>query len=179
MAVYTKTGDEGTTSLVGGKRVSKCCVRLEAYGTVDELNSNMGLLHAMCADETVRNVIVECQNVLFAIGAQLATEDAGGEYDGEPLVRAIERRIDEFQQGLPAWSGFTLPGGAQSAAQAHVCRTVCRRAERCILVLNGEKAVSRWILKYMNRLSDLLYVMALRENQIQGMEEKRWEKAFP
>ena len=179
MAVYTKTGDDGTTSLVGGKRVSKCCVRLDAYGTVDELNSNMGLLHALCADKTVRNIIIECQNVLFAIGAQLATEDAAGEYDGEPLVRAVECRIDDFQRILPPWRGFTLPGGAQSAAQAHVCRTVCRRAERCILVLNGEKTVSPWILKYMNRLSDLLYVMALRENQVQGMEEKRWEKEFP
>ena len=176
MAVYTKTGDDGTTSLVGGKRVSKCCVRLDAYGTVDELNSNMGLLHALCADETVRNIIIECQNVLFAIGAQLATEDAAGEYDGEPLVRAVECRIEDFQQGLPPWRGFTLPGGAQSAAQAHVCRTVCRRAERCILLLNREKEVSPWILKYINRLSDLLYVLALRENWLQGREEIIWRK---
>ena len=88
MAVYTKTGDNGTTSLVGGKRVSKCCVRLDAYGTVDELNSNMGLLHALCVDETARNVIVDCQNVLFDIGARLATEDGDVDNEGEPLVQA-------------------------------------------------------------------------------------------
>lgn len=176
MAVYTKTGDNGTTSLVGGKRVSKCCVRLDAYGTVDELNSNMGLLHALCVDETARNVIVDCQNVLFDIGARLATEDGGVDNEGEPLVQALERSIDEFQRVLPPWRGFTLPGGVQSAAQAHVCRTVCRRAERCILLLNREKEVSPWILKYINRLSDLLYVLALHENWLQGREEIIWRK---
>ena len=176
MAIYTKTGDCGMTSLVGGKRVSKCCVRLEAYGTVDELNSNLGLLHALCVDETARNVIIECQNVLFDIGAQLASENVAADYDGEPLVQAIECRIDEFQNELPGWRGFTLPGGVQSAAQAHVCRTVCRRAERCILRLGEEARVAAWILQYINRLSDLLYVIALRENMLQGKQEVIWRK---
>lgn len=176
MAIYTKTGDCGMTSLVGGKRVSKCCVRLEAYGTVDELNSNMGLLCALCCDETVRNVIVDCQNVLFDIGARLATEDGDVDNDGEPLVQALERSIDEFQRVLPPWRGFTLPGGVQSAAQAHVCRTVCRRAERCILRLGNEARVAVWILQYINRLSDLLYVIALRENMLHGKQEVIWRK---
>ncbi len=176
MAIYSKTGDCGMTSLVGGKRVSKCCVRLEAYGTVDELNSNMGLLHALCVDETVRNVIVDCQNVLFDIGARLATEDGDVDNEGEPLVQALERSIDEFQRVLPPWRGFTLPGGVQSAAQAHVCRTVCRRAERCILRLGNEARVAAWILQYINRLSDLLYVIALRENMSHGKQEVIWRK---
>lgn len=176
MAIYSKTGDCGMTSLVGGKRVSKCCVRLEAYGTVDELNSNMGLLHALCVDETVRNVIVDCQNVLFDIGARLATEDGDVDNEGEPLVQALERSIDEFQRVLPPWRGFTLPGGVQSAAQAHVCRTVCRRAERCILRLGNEARVAAWILQYINRLSDLLYVIALRENMLHGKQEVIWRK---
>ncbi|MCR5334279.1 MAG: cob(I)yrinic acid a,c-diamide adenosyltransferase [Bacteroidaceae bacterium] len=176
MAIYTKTGDCGMTSLVGGKRVSKCCVRLEAYGTVDELNSNMGLLHALCCDETARNVIVDCQNVLFDIGARLATEDGDVDNEGELLVQALERSIDEFQRVLPPWRGFTLPGGVQSAAQAHVCRTVCRRAERCILRLGNEARVAAWILQYINRLSDLLYVIALRENMLHGKQEVIWRK---
>ena len=176
MAIYTKTGDCGMTSLVGGKRVSKCCVRLEAYGTVDELNSNMGLLCALCCDETVQNVIMDCQNALFTIGAQLAAEDAVADYDGGLLVQGMERCIDEFQQVLPPWRGFTLPGGVQSAAQAHVCRTVCRRAERCILRLGDEARVAAWILQYINRLSDLLYVIALRENMLHGKQEVIWRK---
>ena len=331
MAIYTKTGDDGTTSLVGGRRVSKCCTRLEAYGTVDELNSHLGLLHTMCVGETARNAIIDIQKTLFGIGALLATEesnaadavadavasgcdgggdcndgcaggcdgdcaggaggcdvsgaggcdvsgavasagdvagcagsgdcagdvaggragsgaggraggrdggcdvsgdcdcddagaggaggcdvsgvggcdvsgdcagecagsgagdcagsgdcdcdDAGagevgcdGDRDGWQRVRALERLIDTFQQGLPSWRGFTLPGGSPSAAQANVCRAVCRRAERCILRLSEESAVRQWIVVYINRLSDLLYVMGLHENQIQGRQEILWRK---
>lgn len=180
MAIYTKTGDDGTTSLVGGRRVSKCCTRLEAYGTVDELNSHLGLLRTVCIDETAGNIITDIQNTLFGIGALLATEDGTGDdgsgHRGERYVRSLESQIDRFQQDLPPWRGFTLPGGSPGAAQANVCRAVCRRAERCILRLSMEATVSPWILRYVNRLSDLLYVMALRENRIQGRQEILWKK---
>ena len=182
MAIYTKTGDKGETSLVGGTRVRKTCQRLEAYGTVDELNSCLGLLVEKMHDEKAKNGVVECQNELFNIGARLAspTPPKGrgilDTTENEDKILSIERYIDEMSVGLPKWRGFTLPGGSESASVAHVCRTVCRRAEREILRLNEEEPVDEWILKYVNRLSDLLYVLALRENNLQGKSEVLWKK---
>ena len=130
--VYTRTGDSGTTSLVGGKRVSKDCDRLESYGTIDELNAQVGLLLTYVTDQAERECLIGIQNNLFVVGAQLATE-AGQVHVlshtiTEDDVAALEKNIDRASDGLPKWRGFTLPGGCRAAAHAHVCRTVCRRA---------------------------------------------------
>ena len=177
--IYTKTGDEGMTSLVGGKRVRKDCARLEAYGTVDELSSNLGLLMSVLSDETAIKRITECQNVLFCVGAVLATEQEEG---GKRMtgvkpedVATLEHQMDEWNASLPGWRGFVLPGGVESAARAHVCRTVCRRAERRILALAQEAEVPEEIIRYVNRLSDFLFVLALRENFLSGKDEIIWQ----
>lgn len=178
--IYTRTGDEGETSLVGGKRVRKDCARLEAYGTVDELNSHLGLLCASLDDETARNSICECQNVLFVVGALLASEDGGAGHAmpevSQDDVLALERQMDEWNAVLPGWRGFVLPGGVESAARAQVCRAVCRRAERRILALASEAHVSAEVLRYVNRLSDFLFVLALHENFLAGRDEILWQK---
>ncbi len=178
--IYTKTGDGGMTSLVGGKRVRKDCARLEAYGTVDELNSHLGLLLASLTDEMAKNSVVECQNVLFSVGAVLATEAE----EGKPMAQAVnsediavlEKQMDEWNASLPGWRGFVLPGGVESAARAQVCRTVCRRAERRILALAQEAEVPQEVMQYMNRLSDFLFVLALHENFLAGRDEIIWQK---
>ena len=178
--IYTKTGDGGETSLVGGTRVRKDCARLEAYGTVDELNSNLGLLLSILTDETARNSIIAVQNVLFCMGAVLATEeDCGTKMMQSVLpedVQSLERQMDEWNAALPGWRGFVLPGGVESAAKAQVCRAVCRRAERRILALAQEAQVPVEVLQYVNRLSDFLFVLALHENFLAGKDEILWQK---
>ena len=178
MKVYTKTGDTGTTSLVGGKRVPKECARLESYGTIDELNAQVGLLLTYVDEPTDRDCLIGVQSCLFVIGAQLATEAPN-----EPSciitaddVTKMEQSIDKAAEGLPKWRGFTLPGGCRAAALAHVCRTVCRRAERRILALNATEKVDSQLLSYVNRLSDYFYILALRLNFLQGTEEILWKK---
>ena len=178
MKVYTKTGDAGTTSLVGGKRVPKECARLESYGTIDELNSQVGLLLTYVAEQIDRDCLISVQNCLFIIGAQLATEAPNVPSCVITLddVTKLEQSIDQASEGLPKWRGFTLPGGCRAAAHAHVCRTVCRRAERRILALNATEKVDAQLLAYVNRLSDYFYVLALRLNFLQGTEEILWKK---
>ena len=152
--VYTKTGDKGMTSLVGGVRVPKTHPRLEAYGTVDELNAFIGLLITYVADEADREF-------LFAVD-----------------VETIERAIDAVDEGLPPLRLFILPGGTQGAAVCHVCRTVCRRAERCILEL-GETGVAMDdnLVAYVNRLSDYLFVLSRKLNNLDGEHEIIWQKS--
>ena len=178
--IYTKTGDGGETSLVGGTRVRKDCARLEAYGTVDELNSHLGFLLTVLTDEKARNSIVAVQNVLFCMGAVLATEeDAVANMMQSVLpedVELLERQMDEWNATLPGWRGFVLPGGVESAARAQVCRVVCRRAERRILALASEARVPDEVLRYVNRLSDFLFVLSLRENFLAGKDEILWQK---
>lgn len=168
------------TSLVGGKRVRKDCVRLEAYGTVDELNSHLGLLLVSLTDENAKNAVIECQNVLFCMGAVLATEAEEGRSTMKAVcdedIIALERQIDEWNTALPGWRGFVLPGGVESAARAQVCRAVCRRAERRILALAQEAEVPCEVLMYVNRLSDFLFVLALHENFLAGRDEILWQK---
>lgn len=178
--VYTKTGDAGTTSLVGGKRVGKACARLESYGTIDELNAQVGLLLTYVTEPIDRECLITVQNNLFVIGAQLATEPESP-HQPSCLITAedvalLEQSIDQASEGLPKWRGFTLPGGCRAAALAHVCRTVCRRAERRILSLHDTEPVSSVLLAYVNRLSDYFYVLALRINFLQGTEEILWKK---
>lgn len=178
MKVYTKTGDTGTTSLVGGKRVPKDCARLESYGTIDELNAQVGLLLTYVSEPVDRETLIGIQNNLFVIGAQLATEapQVPSVVITSVDVTKLEQSIDAASEGLPKWRGFTLPGGCRPAALAHVCRTICRRAERRILALNSSEEVAPELLAYVNRLSDYFYILALRLNFLQGTDEILWHK---
>ena len=178
MKVYTKTGDAGTTSLVGGKRVPKDCARLESYGTIDELNAQVGLLLTYVSEPVDRETLIGIQNNLFVIGAQLATEapQVPSVIITSVDVTKLEQSIDAASEGLPKWRGFTLPGGCRPAALAHVCRTICRRAERRILALNSSEEVAPELLAYVNRLSDYFYILALRLNFLQGTDEILWHK---
>ncbi len=180
--IYTCTGDAGTTSLVGGKRVKKNCCRIEAYGSVDELNSALGLLVAMPdVKEEHRALINIVQNKLFNIGAYLATDNDGGEILparglSDSDIARIEQAIDEIDLQLPQLRSFVLPGGSQSAAAAHVCRTSCRRAERRIIDLAETAHVDPAVLKYINRLSDFLFVFARFCNINNDIDEIFWDK---
>ena len=178
MKVYTKTGDTGPTSLVGGKRVPKDCARLESYGTIDELNAQVGLLLTYVSEPVDRETLIGIQNNLFVIGAQLATEapQVPSVIITSVDVTKLEQSIDAASEGLPKWRGFTLPGGCRPAALAHVCRTSCRRAQRRILTLNSSEEVAPELLAYVNRLSDYFYILALRLNFLQGTEEILWHK---
>ena len=183
--VYTRTGDKGMTDLVGGVRISKTDPRLEAYGTTDELSSHLGLLAAMMANdehplEEERQMLVRCQNNLFIIGSYLAIDqsqtplyDFAKLPDGETTL--LEERIDQLMATLPEKQGFVLPGGTVSAAQCHVCRTVCRRAERRILELAQHAHVDDYIPQYVNRLSDYLFVLAKIINFNAGQSENLWQ----
>lgn len=178
--IYTRTGDKGTTSLVGGKRVSKTDPRLEAYGTIDELNSFIGLMLSVMdgkaeSEENIRWI----QQKLFNIGGCLATDTASFQLPDSckilpPDVERIEHMIDALTDGLPEQRSFILPGGTQAASYAHVARTVCRRAERLILALPDDAKAPSELLQYINRLSDYLFVLARRINFFAGVNEKIW-----
>ena len=186
--IYTRTGDDGTTSLVGGVRISKTDVRLEAYGTIDELNSHLGLLVSMLPEvsecpavspqglQPDRNMLIRIQSNLFKIGAHLATDQSQTPlYDYAKLpegeTELLEKAIDEINALLPEKQGFVLPGGSMPAAQCHVCRTVCRRAERCIYTLAETATVGSDVMKYVNRLSDYLFILAKKINYNTGNSE--------
>ena len=179
--VYTKTGDQGETSIIGGIRVKKSCERLEAYGTVDELSSHLGLLASMLPDGEDKDLIIRIQNNLFSVCSNLATDqsqtplyDSARLPDGE--IQVLENKVDEIMNLLPERQGFILPGGTQAAAQAHVCRTVCRRAERRIVALSEVAQISPETLQYVNRLSDYLFVLAKKINFNTGVSEIIWQK---
>lgn len=174
-AVYTKTGDKGTTSLVGGQRVSKSHIRLEAYGTIDELNSFIGLLMCSIHDQSDRKVLSFIQNKLFNIGSYLATDASTTDVKNASLIadkdiNLLEFQIDEIDSQLPPLSQFVLPGGCESAARAHICRTVCRRAERLIFKITNEYAVDEDITIFVNRLSDYFFLLARKECNKNGKE---------
>lgn len=178
--VYTRGGDSGTTSLIGGSRVKKCSLRLDAYGTMDELCSHVGLLAAMIKAyaklETDR--LQWIQSRLFDAGTHLAMPCTEGEVAPCAITAAhiqqLEEHIDELDAQLPALRTFVLPGGSMSAAQCHVCRTVCRRAERLITALADEAPVCPELLSFMNRLSDFLFVYARFLNKMEGVGEISW-----
>lgn len=180
--VYTRGGDEGFTSLVGGQRVSKASTRLEAYGTIDELSSHLGLLAAMLCEGHEQQMLFRIQNCLFNVCTNLATDQDESPlypsaYLPEGEVEFLEREVDSVMSELPERQGFILPGGTTEAAQAHVCRTVCRRAERRIVALAQTATVSPEVLQYVNRLSDYLFVLAKKLNFIAGKQEKIWQNA--
>lgn len=167
-AIYTRTGDKGTTSLVGGQRVSKAHQRIESYGTVDELNSFIGLLITSLSDQADADFLLFVQHKLFTIGSYLATDQETTELKIESRVtpesiEKIEHEIDRLDAELPKMRNFILPGGCRSASLAHVCRTVCRRAERQIYRLAENNPVEEPVLVFMNRLSDYLFVLARKE----------------
>ena len=178
--VYTKTGDKGETSIVGGIRVKKSCERLEAYGTVDELSSQLGLLASLLPDGEDKSLIIRIQTNLFNVCTNLATDqsqtplyDSAKMVDGE--IELLEQEVDRIMKLLPERQGFILPGGCQAAAQAHVCRTACRRAERRIVALSEVAQISPETLQYVNRLSDYLFVLAKKINFNAGVSEIVWQ----
>lgn len=192
--VYTRHGDKGMTDLVGGERVSKASRRLEAYGTVDELNSHLGLLIAMLGESADKNTaendtagtsediaaLTRIQSTLFNVCTNLATDQSTTPLYPSAHIPAgaaefLEQQVDAIQAMLPEKQGFILPGGCTAAAQCHVCRTVCRRAERCIVALGEVAEITPEVLQYVNRLSDYLFVLAKKINFNEGINEKIWE----
>lgn len=182
MKVYTRTGDKGQTSLVGGQRVSKCCERLESYGTVDELNSHIGVLITYCTAENDIAFLTDVQGKLFVVGGYLATDTSQrdvrpGNIVTPEMVQAIEHEIDRLQEQLPPLRLFILPGGSRAASFAHVCRTVCRRAERCMLRLAETGAdVDDNVTAYINRLSDYFFVLARKLNVDANISDTIWRR---
>lgn len=180
--VYTRGGDKGKTSLVGGQRVSKACIRLEAYGTIDELSAHLGLLAAELPEGHEQMMVERIQNCLFNVCTNLATDQSKtplypSVHLPEGEIALLEQEVDTIMHELPEAQGFILPGGTREAAQAHVCRTVCRRAERRIVALSEEADVSPEVQQYINRLSDYLFVLAKKLNFIAGKQEKIWQNA--
>ena len=179
--IYTRTGDVGTTSLVGGVRVSKTHDRLEAYGTIDELNSFLGMLISLIDDKEEKDVLLFVQHKLFSVGAYLATDQSktpkqnGNLILEEDIVR-LESAIDRLDAFLPALKAFILPGGSYPASVCHVCRTVCRRAERKILALeeHGICTIEARYKCFVNRLSDYLFILARKLNYLTHQEEIYW-----
>jgi cob(I)alamin adenosyltransferase len=181
MKIYTKTGDQGDTGLFGGPRVSKDAPRIEAYGTVDELNSVLGVARAAGLDSEFDALLSRIQSDLFALGAQLATPDPAAHRTtlvGLDQIAALEQAIDRFEMRLEPLKQFILPGGTPAAAQLHLARTVCRRAERRLVTLMRQSAEAIAIepLVYLNRLSDLLFVMARAVNRAAARPDIPWEK---
>lgn len=178
--IYTKTGDKGQTSLIGGTRVSKSHIRIESYGTVDELNSYLGLVNDFTADEKIDLWLREIQDRLFTLGAELATskeKDIKMKLPDLHLsdIEWLEKIIDEMNESLPEMRSFILPGGHQGASACHIARCVCRRAERlCVHMREHEEEVSDIILQYLNRLSDFLFVLARYITHINGKAEIPW-----
>ena len=180
--VYTKTGDEGTTSLIGGVKVRKTNSRIEAYGTVDELSADLGLLASFMKDGPDKNLIYRIQRNLFTVCSYLATDKAktplAPSYTLDPAeVAVLEKEIDTIVAGIPQQTAFILPGGSHEAAIAHVCRTVCRRAERRIFFLAESTKLDPEVLQYMNRLSDYLFVLARKLNFVDGVRDKIWDNS--
>ena len=181
-SLYTRTGDDGTTSLVGGVRVKKNCARLEAYGTVDELSSSLGAIASdIRCDQELQGQVREIQNELFNIGAYLATRPTKDEHIGcasltPQKMEQLEGWIDALDEQTPKINAFILPGGSELASKAHVARVTARRAERRIIDLADEEYVDPQVISYINRLSDYLFIAARYINFMRGVNEITWKK---
>ena len=178
--VYTRTGDDGTTGLGSGQRVAKDALRIEAYGDVDELNSFLGTALACGLDERLVRAFTPIQNELFHLGSDLCIpEQDKGRHRGPTIearhVEALEGLMDELSEELPPLENFILPGGSTGAAQLHVARALCRRAERATTALAEQEAVGPLVVTYLNRLSDALFVMAREENRHRGVSDVYWD----
>jgi len=180
MKIYTKTGDAGKTSLIGGTKVPKSHIRIESYGTVDELNSYVGLVGDYLSDEAVKNTLKEIQDRLFTVGSSLAVDP-----EKEPLmkipdltaadVESLEKEIDRMNETLPVMKNFILPGGHVAVSTAHIARCVCRRAERlCVGMQEEQLFVEPLVIKYLNRLSDYLFVLARYIGHLLNVAEVAW-----
>ncbi len=181
MRIYTRTGDQGQTALFGGPRVDKDVARVEAYGTVDELNAVLGLVRAEAPDGEMDGVLARIQAELFEVGAEIASPDPvarGTRTIGPHHVTALENDIDRFDAALPPLREFILPAGTRAAALLHVARTVCRRAERRLvtLVRQSPGEVSMVLVAYLNRLGDLLFVLARKANALGGQPDVPWRR---
>jgi cob(I)alamin adenosyltransferase len=178
MKLYTKTGDDGTTGLFGGQRVRKDCLRVEAYGTVDELNAALGLAAAACRHAEISAILARLRSELFDLGAVLCSPPGPLPKHIRPVtadhIDRAERDIDALCQRLPQLKNFILPGGGELAARLHLARCIARRAERTIITLADEEPVDRSVLIYTNRLSDLLFAMARRANQLDAIDDVIW-----
>jgi cob(I)alamin adenosyltransferase len=178
--IYTKTGDKGSTSLIGGVRVPKSHIRIESYGTIDELNSCIGMVNDMAANEKINGWLREVQDRLFTVGSVLATDHSKevkmklpDVHDAD--VKWLEGLIDEMNEVLPEMRSFILPGGNLAASTCHVARCVCRRAERlCVAMHEQQEYIPDIIIQYLNRLSDFLFVLARYIGHINGAEEIKW-----
>jgi len=179
MKIYTKTGDKGQTSLLGGTRVLKSDDRIEAYGTVDELNSYIGLVRDQEINATRRNLLKEIQDRLFTVGSSLAADPAKNKTILPDLheidIKLLEDEIDRMNEQLPELRAFILPGGHESVSFCHLARTVCRRAERQVIRLGQHEPVEASVIQYLNRLSDYLFVLARKMAQELNAEEVKWE----
>jgi cob(I)alamin adenosyltransferase len=185
MKVYTKTGDKGTTALFGGQRVSKDNIRIESYGTVDELNSYIGLIRDQEMNQHYKEILIEVQDRLFTVGAILATPVEkeimkNGEKRLKNLgiiesdIELLEAEIDTMEDSLPQMTHFVLPGGHTTVSYCHVARCVCRRAERLAVHLSHEEEIDEMAVKYLNRLSDYLFVLARKLSSDLNASEVKW-----
>lgn len=178
MKIYTKTGDQGTTALFGGKRVSKADLRIETYGTVDELNSWIGVLRDQEINSSRTVLLIEIQDRLFTIGSILATEPGNTKVKIPHLtsndISSLEHSIDEMELLLPPMKSFILPGGHQSVSFCHVARTVCRRSERLVIALDQVEKVDPLVIQYLNRLSDYLFVLSRKMGQDLNIQDTPW-----
>ena len=179
MKIYTKTGDKGTTSLIGGTRLSKAHVRIDAYGTVDELNSYIGLLGDQPVNEKRKEILKEIQDRLFTMGSHLASESDKSKRILPDLLEEdiilLEKEMDVIDSQVPKLTAFVLPGGHESVSFGHVARTVCRRAERAVIHLQQGEEVEEIVIRYLNRLSDYLFMLCRIMTHDLGIEEVTWK----
>ena len=180
MKIYTKTGDKGTTSLISGRRVSKANLRIESYGTVDELNSCMGILRDQKELEHRKDILIEIQDRLFTIGSLLASDPKKVSHIAipqidEPDITTLEVEIDVMNEELPSMTHFILPGGHPTVSFCHLARTVCRRAERRCIELHNEEGIDEVIIRYLNRLSDYIFVLSRMTSQEVKADEITWK----
>lgn len=178
--IYTQTGDDGTTALGGGQRVAKDSLRIDAFGTVDELNSAIGLALSAGVGEAIEGTLRRIQNELFHLGSDLCFLEEDKRRTAVPQiesrhVRALESLIDQLTEQLGPLENFILPGGAESASRLHLARCICRRAEREVVALSRQEAIGSSVIPYLNRLSDALFVMARYENRRSGKSDCVWD----
>ena len=177
--IYTKTGDDGTTGLFGGQRVPKSSIRVDAYGTIDELNAYFGLILTKKLDPDLQNALIKLNNLMFIAGADVATPlGTKTSYKIDRIsaddVLWLEENIDLFTSKMPELKDFILGGGTEQAALLHVARTVCRRVERLLVRLSEDEDLGFYIIKFFNRLSDFLFTAARYENFVNGVEDRKW-----
>ncbi|MGI9527285.1 MAG: cob(I)yrinic acid a,c-diamide adenosyltransferase [Weeksellaceae bacterium] len=184
MKIYTKTGDKGTTSLYGGVKVSKANIRIDAYGTVDELNSFIGLIQSYHDHDDIQEELLAIQNELFVLGAELSTpkeklylangKSRIGKMISVDEIEKLEQHIDKWEKELEPMTHFILPGGGTASATAHIARTVCRRAERIVVALSENEDIRLELQQYLNRLSDYLFILARVLAKLAGHEDVKW-----